>query len=123
MSRSYFAVLMAGAIGLMSLSQAVGAPTCTPALTIQHVQFSEMRPPKLTRKWTAVLSVDASRCATSSGLFDMLFTRSKENAPDIDFKERLVWQSNFVDVSVTVSADEAMTGYRIEHVAACPCAK
>lgn len=123
MSRSYVAGLMAGSIGLMSVSQALGQQTCTPAFAFKHGRLSEMRPPTLTRKWTAVLSVDASRCATNSGLFDILFTRSKENAPDLDFKERLVWQSNSVDVSVTLSADEAMTGYRIDHVAACPCAK
>jgi hypothetical protein len=123
MHRSYVAGLTAGSIGLMSVTQAVGQQTCTPAFAFKQVRLSEMRPPTLNRKWTAILSVDASRCATNSGLFEIVFSRSKENAPDIDFKEQLVWQSNPVEVSMTVSADEAMTGYRIDNVAACPCAK
>ena len=37
----------------MSVSQALGQQTCTPAFAFKHVRLSEMRPPTLTRKWTA----------------------------------------------------------------------
>jgi hypothetical protein len=48
--------------------------------------------PTMERKWTAVLSVDASRCATTSGRFGIVFSRQKENATvnDLVRLDRLV---------------------------------
>ncbi len=67
MYRSYVIGLLAGSIGLMSVTQAIGQQICRPALAFKQIRFSEMKPPTLEREWTAVLSVDASRCATTSG--------------------------------------------------------
>src|SRR5260221_9510817 len=75
MYRSCTSVRLAGIIGLISAPQAVGQPICRPALAFKEVRFSKMKPPTLERKWTAVLSVDAFRCATTSGHFGIVFSR------------------------------------------------
>jgi hypothetical protein len=96
---------------------------CRPALAFKHVRLSEMREPTLEWTWTAILSVDASRCATKLGTFGLTLERLKENAPDIDFHEAVMWRPNSVEVSVTLWADEAVNGYGIDNVAPCPCLK
>lgn len=121
MYRSCLFALLAGSMGLISATQAVGQPTCRPAMAFKEVRFSQMRPPTMERKWTAVLSVDASRCATTSGRFGIVFSRLKENAPEIDFEEQFVWSPASVEVSVGFWADEAVEGYRLTNVAPCPC--
>ena len=101
--------------------QAVAQQTCRPALAFKEVRFSEMQPPTLERKWTAVLSVDASRCATTSGPFGIVFSRLKEIGPEIEFQEQFVWEPDLVEVSVDFWADEAVAEYRLSNIAACPC--
>jgi hypothetical protein len=121
MYRSCLFGLLAGSMGLMSVTQAVGQQTCRPALAFKQVRFSEMKPPTLERTWTAVLSVDASRCATTSGRFEIVFSRAKEIGIDVEFREQFTWRPDSVDVSVDFWADEAVAGYRLNNVAACPC--
>jgi hypothetical protein len=101
--------------------QAVAQQTCRPALAFKEVRFSEMQPPTLERKWTAVLSVDASRCATTSGRFEIVFSRLKENGIEIEFGEQFMWRPDSVEVSVDFWADEAVERYWLDNVAACPC--
>jgi hypothetical protein len=101
--------------------QAVAQQTCRPALAFKEVRFSEMRPPTLERKWTAVLSIDASRCATTSGRFEIVFSRLKENGIEIEFREQFMWRPDSVKVSVDFWADEAVERYWLDNVAACPC--
>jgi hypothetical protein len=101
--------------------QAVAQQTCRPALAFKEVRFSEMQPPTLERKWTAVLSVDASRCATTSGRFEIVFSRLKENGIEIEFREQFMWRSDSVEVSVDFWADEAVERYWLDNVATCPC--
>ena len=57
----------------------------------------------------------------ASGRFEILFTRLKENGPEIDFAEPFVWKPGAVDVSVDFWADEAVEGYRLGSITACPC--
>src|SRR5712692_5867556 len=121
MFRSCVIGLLAGSIGLISVTQAIGQQTCRPALAFKEVRFSEMKPPTLERKWTAVLSVDASRCATTSGRFEIVFSRLKEIGIEIEFREQFMWQPDEVEVSVDCWADEAVKGYWLTNVAACPC--
>jgi hypothetical protein len=121
MYRSCTSVLLAGIVVLISVTQAVGQQMCRPALAFKEVRFSKMRPPTLERKWTAVLSVDASRCATTSGRFGIVFSRSKENGLDIDFQEQFMWKPDLVEVSVDFWADEAVAEYRLSNIAAYPC--
>jgi hypothetical protein len=121
MYRSCLSALLAAGIGLIGVTQATGQPLCKPVLGFRDVRFSAMQPPTLERKWTAVLSVDASRCATTSGRFGILFTRLKENGMDIDFREQFTWKAPLVEVSVDFWADEAVGGYWVDNIAPCPC--
>ena len=66
MNRSRIPALLAAAIPLICVSQAAGQQACRPTLAFAEVQFSEMQPSTLERKWTAVVSVDASRCAANA---------------------------------------------------------
>ena len=115
--------LVAGSIGLMGVTQAVGEPICKPALAFTKVQFSAMQPPTLERKWTATVSVDASRCATTAGYFDVGFSRLKENGIEIEFREQFIWSSPSVTIGLDFWADEAVASHWIDSVQACPCAR
>ena len=121
MYRSCIFGLLAGSIGLVSVTQSVAQQMCRPALAFKEVRFSKMKPPTLERKWTAVLSVDASRCATTSGPFGIVFSRLKEIGPEIEFQEQFMWKPDLVEVSVDFWADEAVAEYRLSNIAACPC--
>jgi hypothetical protein len=103
------------------LTPAIAAPLCKPLLAFKNVRFSPTQPETMEHIWSATLSVDASRCATMSGRFEILFSRLKENAPEIDFSERFTWKPESVEVSVNFWADEAVEGYWLHNVAACPC--
>lgn len=122
MYRSSIAGFLAGIIGLAGLTQAVGQQQCRPALAVKEVQFSQMQPPTRKRTWTAVVSVDASNCvANSTGSFKIVFTRLKENGPELDFRERFAWQSPAVNIAVDFAADEAVQRYRIDDITPCIC--
>lgn len=120
-SRTCLVGLLVASSALVGLTQAVAQETCRPALAFKEIRFAEMQPPALLRKWAAVLSVDASRCATTSGPFAIVFSRLKENGLDTEFREQFTWQSASVEVSVDFWADEAVERYRLGDVAACPC--
>src|ERR1700681_2775215 len=111
MFRSCIFGLLTGGNGLVSVMQAVGQQTCRAALAFKEVRFSEMPPPTLERKWTAVLSVDASRCATTSGRFEIVFSRLKENGIEIEFREQFMWRPDTAEASVDLWADEAVEKY------------
>jgi hypothetical protein len=113
------AVLFAS-IGLAGTAQAAG-PACVPSLAVREARFSPMTPPTMERKWTALLSVDASRCATTSGSFGILFSRLKENGPELDFEEHFTWTHGLIEVSVGFWADEAVELYWLNPVPPCPC--
>ena len=114
--------LFAGIIGLASMTQAVGAPVCRPALAIKDIHFSEMQPPTLERRWTAVVSVDASRCPVNTGgYFEIGFSRLKENGIEVEFREQSIWLPPSVKVSVDFWADEAVEAYWLDYVAPCSC--
>ena len=99
--------------------QAVAQTVCKPTLAVKDVRFSEMV--NLKRFWTATGEVDASRCATSSGLFSVAFVRLAENAPDLEFAEPLFWRPGQTRIRVEFWADEAVQKYWISDVATCPC--
>lgn len=124
MYRSCISCLLAGIVGLVGVTGAAGQQECRPALAFKEVHFSEMQPRTLQRKWTAIVSVDASRCvANAQGHFGIVFRRLKEVGPEIDFREQFVWRPPSVTVEVDLSADEAVQTYWIDHVAACPCSR
>jgi hypothetical protein len=121
MCRVFISCLVANALAVASVAQAAGSAVCRPKLTFTDVQFSEMIPPTLERKWTAVVAVDASRCMTSSGKFAIGFARLKENAPEVDFRVPFTWRPTRVEVAVDFWGDEAVQGYWLDNIAACPC--
>ena len=113
--------LLGGILALAGMAQAAGQPACRPGLAFKDVRFSQMQPPTMERTWTAILSVDASRCATTSGRFAIVFSRMKENGPEVDFQERFTWKPDSVEVSVGFWADEAVEGFRLTRIAPCAC--
>ena len=105
----------------LGLTPAMAAPLCKPVLAFKDVRFSEIHRETLERTWSATLSVDASRCATTSGRFEILFSRLKENAPEDEFVEPFTWKPGSLEISVSFWADEAVEAYWLRNVAACPC--
>jgi hypothetical protein len=122
MYRTFISGLVASALALASVGQAASQPVCRPNLTVTGVQFSEMIPPTLERKWSALVLVDASLCAPdSAGYFDIIFTRLKENAVDLEFREQFIWLSPSVKVGIDLWADEAVEQYWIANITPCRC--
>jgi hypothetical protein len=122
MYRSFICGIVTSALGLASVIPVNGDPLCHPKLTVTDVLFSEMIPPTLDRKWTAIVSVDASRCQpNSSGYFEIVFTRLSENGPDLDFRERFAWQPPSVNAAVDFAANEAVQRNRIDNITPCSC--
>jgi len=122
MLRSCISGFLASAVGLVSATQTLGQQACKPTLSFKEVQFSDMLPPTLERKWIAVVSVDASRCtANSTGHFEIVFSRLKEIGPEIEFREQFVWIEPSVKVGVDFWADEAVERYRIDTITPCIC--
>jgi hypothetical protein len=119
---SFECVKLGAIFDLTGLPGTVAENLCRPALTLNEVQFSPIRTPKLQRNWTAVVSVDASRCApNSNGYFDLVLTRLSENAPDLEFREQFFWSPPVVNIDLTFAADEAVENFRIENVKPCVC--
>jgi hypothetical protein len=122
MNRSHMSALLAGIVVLTGATTAVGRQACRPLLTFEEVHFSNMQVPTLERKWTAIVSVDASRCAANSaGYFEIVFTRLKEIGPDLEFREQFIWLPPSVKVGVDFAADEAVAQYRIDNITPCSC--
>ena len=112
--------LMAGSVVLLA-SPAAAAPLCKPVLAFKEIRFSAVQPETMERHWTASLSVDASQCATTSGRFEILFSRLKENGPEVEFVEPFTWKPGSMEVSVVFWADEAVEAYWLNRIASCPC--
>ena len=123
MYRSRRSILLAGSIVLAGATQTVAQPVCRPYLSVQEVRLSGVR--NLERKWTAVLDADASRCAATSGRFQIYFVREKENAPELEFSETFTWQAGElgtgqIEASIGLWIDEAVHDYRV-YAAPCAC--
>lgn len=122
MYRPFISACLVGLAGLLGVSQAVGQQSCRPALAFKEVHLSPMQPPTLERKWTAIVSVDASGCAANSeGYFEIAFSRLKEIGPEVLFRERFIWRPPEMKVEVDFAADEAVERYWIDNIAPCLC--
>ena len=97
----------------------LAAQACKPAFAIKETRFSPAQNQQ--RTWTAVLSLDASHCAMTSGRFDITFIRMKENAPDLPFTETFTWHPGRIEVSLDFWWDEAVLDQWIGGVTACAC--
>ena len=124
MLRSCAYGLLAGIVGLIGVTQAAARQVCKPTLAFKDIHFSEMVPPAMERRWSATVSIDASRCAKNSGgYFEIGFSRLKENSVETEFSEEFIWLPPAVKVTVDFSPDEAVEDYWVHKVAACPCRK
>jgi hypothetical protein len=121
MHRSHFSFLLAGAAALLSATHTVGETLCRPTLTLEQAGLSETQGQQ--RLWSAVVAVDASQCAASSGRFYVNFVRLKEMAPDLLFSEEFAWSPERIEISMEFYLDEAVLEYWIGYVAICPCRK
>ena len=122
MNRPRLSILLASVLALAGTTQASSQPVCRPALAFKNIQFSPMQPPTLERRWTAIVAVDASRCAAdSAGYFEIVFVRLLEIGPDLEFREQFVWLPPSVKVGVDFGAYEAVERYRIDGVTPCAC--
>jgi hypothetical protein len=111
--------LLAANLALFSATHAAAGQLCRPVLSLRDVRTSEAR--EMQRTWTGVLVADASRCSTTSGLFDVQFTRLKEMAPDLQLMERFTWVSGQSELSLDFWWDEWLEDHRIISIAPCPC--
>ena len=122
MKRSWISVLLAGTIGLIGVTQAFGQQVCRPTLAVTEIKFSKWHLPSMERRWTAVVSVDASRCAVNSGgYFEIGFSRLKENGMELEFREQFIWLPPTAKGSVDFWADEAVERYWVDNVTQCTC--
>lgn len=122
MYRPLISGIVAGALTLACLGPGAAQSLCRPQLAVTDVRFSAMIPPTLKRAWTAIVTVDASRCqANSSGSFEIVFTRLSELGPDLDFRERYAWRPPSVKVTEDFARDEAVQRFRVENVTSCAC--
>jgi hypothetical protein len=120
--RLTMAGFLTAALAAGCITPVISAESCQPALAISDVHFTEMQPPTLSRTWSAVVSVDAPHCAAKAiGTFDIVFVRSLEIGPDLEFRERFVWRAPSVNVKVDFAANEAAQNYRIDNVTPCVC--
>src|SRR5262249_15339264 len=119
MRRSHASILLAGSPVMFSAMQNVAPQLCQPVLSLRDGRMSPPRGLQKTRD--GVLVADASPCSTTSGPFEIEFTRLKETAPDLRFTERFTWTSGRSVVSIDVWWDEWVEDYRIARIASCPC--
>lgn len=102
----------------------VGSPAnanriCRPSIKIMSHELGN--PTNLRRVWIAHISVDASACASSRGLFSLRIVRSAENAPDHEFEEPLLWKLRQRTLALEFWIDEAVQSAKIADIADCPC--
>ena len=119
MRLSHRSILLVVTLVLLGATQAVASKLCKPTLSLRDVRISEAR--EMHRTWTGVLVADASPCSTTSGQFDVQFTRLKEVAPDLQFMERFTWVSGRSELSLDFWWDEWLEDHRIVSIAPCPC--
>ena len=119
MRPSCFSFLLAVSTAPLGATPNLAEQICKPVLTTTATHISE--PKNMQRTWTAVLMVDASKCATTSGRFEIELARLKENAPDIRFTERFTWTPGRTEISLDIWWDEWLHDPTIGHVERCPC--
>jgi hypothetical protein len=117
MRGSCLSVLAAGV--LAAATPAHAETSCKPGLTLKEVRFSEVRSQQ--RTWTALVAVDASQCAASSGKFAINFVRLKEIGIDLPFTEWFEWSPGQVEVSLDFWEDEAVHDYSVGDIPPCSC--
>ena len=119
MSLSHRSILLAASLALLGATQAVAGKLCKPVLSLRDARISEAH--EMHRTWTGVLVTDSSPCSTTSGQFDVQFTRLKEVAPDLQFMERFTWVPGQSKLSLDFWWEEWLEDSRIISIVPCPC--
>ena len=120
--RAVICVLAALPLVLMDTTPSRAQPICRPTLAFTDAHYTPMKLPKLERTWTVAFTVDASRCATDTGNFSIVFTVWKENAPDTEYIDTFQWVPDLNVISKEFWADEAVGAYRVNEIHPCRCA-
>jgi hypothetical protein len=116
------ASLLVGVAITLAATATAGHTACSATLAVTATRMADLRAPASGRLWFATISVDAAGCAAdATGNFDVVVSRAKENAPEVVFRERFVWQAPSVTIAIDFAADEAVEDYRIERVRPCAC--
>jgi hypothetical protein len=113
--------LLALPLVFMGGTQTLAQTACKPTLAFTDAHYAPMKLPRLERTWTVAFTVDASRCATDSGSFSILFIVWKENAPDTEYVETFKWAPDLNVISKEFWADEAVGAYKVNDIAPCTC--
>jgi hypothetical protein len=119
----FIAALTSVPLILMGATECWSRPICRPTLAFTEDHYAPMKLPRLERTWTVAFTVDASRCASQTGTFSIVFTAWKENAPDIEFAENFQWVPDLNVISKAFWIDEAVGAYRVSAIDPCPCRK
>ena len=119
MHRSQSAFLLCSLFVASGAVLAGSQEVCKPALSLKDSEHSEVV--RFQRKWTGAFVVDASRCATTTGFFEVEFVRLKEIGPDLSFAERFMWNPGQTEVTLDLAWDEWVNAHRIGQVHPCPC--
>jgi hypothetical protein len=98
-----------------AISQEICRPTLSPIVS-GHSDVVNFQ-----RKWTGVFAADASRCAVTTGPFEIEFVRLNEVGPDLAFTESFTWSAGQTEATLDLSWDEWVNAYRIKQVQPCPC--
>jgi hypothetical protein len=111
------------ALALILLAAATTASaakqTCKPVLSAKSSGYSDAINQQ--HRWTGVFAVDASQCATNSGIFELRFVREKELGPDLAFAERFIWRPGQTEARLDLWWDEWLGAYRLGEITSCPC--
>ena len=121
MRGAFIPVLAAVPLILMSATHTWSQVICRPTLAFTEAHYAPMKLPKLERTWTIAFTVDASRCATDTGSFSILFTVWKENAPDTEYVETFTWAPDLNVISKEFWADEVVGAYKVNDITPCTC--
>jgi hypothetical protein len=81
---------------------------CKAILALTAARMTHVAPPAVGRLWLAAVSVDASQCAADAGgHFEIVISRLKENAPEVEFRERFAWAAPSVSIGTPESTARA----------------
>jgi hypothetical protein len=117
---------LCGALTISAFALSAGIASATPEVFCRpRIELKPFRPISGVfpneRVWKAELNGYALQCREESGLFQLQITRSKENAPDLDFLVTELWRAGRFEVELTSAPDEAIDMVRIAWISRCTC--
>ena len=111
------AILLVALLG--ANAPGAGQETCRPVLSAKSSGHSDVL--NFQRHWKGVFTVDASRCATTEGAFEIGSFGSRLRARTCLLREQFAWLNHDTEVNLDLTWDEFVNAYRISEIAPCPC--